>query len=233
MAVPGFLRRGDVNFKGVPIHNLVNFFPQKLHENDKNWAWGHIYAPPKFVTGNGRTYKVKAEAIGVNSAIHKAASFIVPGRSMISTGTIPCGTQKCPLAVNGSRRQEWPPEVVLYGGRPYGGFVNRAVRTCRITQSWCLPKQWWFLENSNVRVLNNWFQEQKKFAPFCLDSRKSYCIGFIWRVDKFTSDWDQLLYPCTLSTKITNASFLCVLRPMFIELQRQCFYVARNCLNFK
>ena len=30
------------------------------------------------------------------------------------------------MAVNGSYQQE-PPEVVLYGGMPYGGFVNRAV----------------------------------------------------------------------------------------------------------
>ena len=36
-----------------------------------------------------------------------------------------CGTEKCPLALNGSCRQERPPEVILYGGRPYGGFVNR------------------------------------------------------------------------------------------------------------
>ena len=38
-----------------------------------------------------------------------------------------CGTEKCPLAVNGSHWQERPPEVILYGGRPYGGFVNSAV----------------------------------------------------------------------------------------------------------
>ena len=28
----------------------------------------------------------------------------------------------------GNRRTEWPPDPVLYGGRPYGGFVNRAAR---------------------------------------------------------------------------------------------------------
>ena len=46
-----------------------------------------------------------------------------------------CGTEKCPLAANGSRRQERPPEVVLYGGRPYGGFVNSAVRRCHLFMS--------------------------------------------------------------------------------------------------
>ena len=40
-----------------------------------------------------------------------------------------CWTEKCPLAANGNCRQERPPEVVLYGSRPYGGFVNRAVNT--------------------------------------------------------------------------------------------------------
>ena len=38
-----------------------------------------------------------------------------------------CGTEKCPLAVNGSRGQERPPDTVLYGGRLYDGFVNSTV----------------------------------------------------------------------------------------------------------
>ena len=59
-----------------------------------------------------------------NSAIHKAADRAVPGFAWYNS----CGTEKCPLAVNGSCQQERPPEVVLYGGRPYGGFVNSAVR---------------------------------------------------------------------------------------------------------
>ena len=60
-----------------------------------------------------------------NSPIHKAAGRAVPGFAWYNS----CGTEKCPLAVNGSRQQERPPEVVLYGGRPYGGFVNSAVNT--------------------------------------------------------------------------------------------------------
>ena len=36
------------------------------------------------------------------SAIHKAAGLTVPGRSMISDWYNSCGTEKCPLAVNGS-----------------------------------------------------------------------------------------------------------------------------------
>ena len=60
----------------------------------------------------------------LNSAIHKAAGKAVPSFAWYNS----CGTEKCPLAVNGSRRQEWPPEVVLYGGKPYSSFVNSAVR---------------------------------------------------------------------------------------------------------
>ena len=40
-----------------------------------------------------------------------------------------CGTEKCPLAVNGSPRTEHPPDPFLYGGRLYGGSVNSAVKT--------------------------------------------------------------------------------------------------------
>ena len=64
----------------------------------------------------------------INSAIHKAAGRAVPGFAWYNS----CGTEKCPLAVNGSRWQERPPEVVLYGGRPYGGFVNSAVNRLRL-----------------------------------------------------------------------------------------------------
>ena len=39
-----------------------------------------------------------------------------------------CGTEKCPLAVNGSCQQERPPETILYSGRSYGGFVNSTVK---------------------------------------------------------------------------------------------------------
>ena len=62
-----------------------------------------------------------------NSAIHKAAGRAVPGFAWY----ISCETEKCPLAVNGSRRQERPPKVVLYGSRPYCGFVNSAVKDTR------------------------------------------------------------------------------------------------------
>ena len=68
----------------------------------------------------------------LNSAIHKAAGLTVNGRSMISTGTISCGTQKCPLAVNGSCWQEPPLGGIsagrnhLWGGIPAGGFLGMA-----------------------------------------------------------------------------------------------------------
>ena len=68
-----------------------------------------------------------------NSAIHKAAGRAIPGFAWYNS----CGTEKCPLAVNGSRQQERPPEVVLYGGRPYGGFVNSAVRPSGLGDGGC------------------------------------------------------------------------------------------------
>ena len=46
-----------------------------------------------------------------------------------------CGTEKCPLAVNGSHQQEGPLDTVLYGGRLYGGFVNRAVSYIQVSIS--------------------------------------------------------------------------------------------------
>ena len=54
-----------------------------------------------------------------NSPIHKAASSLVTDRSLqngkMSMGN--CCTER-------------PPDPVLYGGRPSGGFVNRAVKNC-------------------------------------------------------------------------------------------------------
>ena len=38
-----------------------------------------------------------------------------------------CGTEKCPLAVNGSHQLEWSLKSVLYGGTQSGSFVNSAV----------------------------------------------------------------------------------------------------------
>ena len=55
----------------------------------------------------------------VNSAIHKAASSLVTG----------CSLQNGKMSM-GNRRTERPPDPVLYGGRPSGGFVNSAVSTC-------------------------------------------------------------------------------------------------------
>ena len=78
-----------------------------------------------------------------NSAIHKAAGRAVPGFAWYNS----CGTEKCPLAVNGSRRQERPPEVVLYGGRPYGGFVNSAVN-CQSKCAMCDATRWFIKKTS-------------------------------------------------------------------------------------
>ena len=52
-----------------------------------------------------------------NSPIHKAAGSLVTGRSL----------QNGKMSM-GNRRIERPPDPVLYGGRPSGGFVNSAVR---------------------------------------------------------------------------------------------------------
>ena len=52
-----------------------------------------------------------------NSPIHKAASSLVTGRSL----------QNGKMSM-GNRRTEQPPDPILYGGRPSGGFVNRAVK---------------------------------------------------------------------------------------------------------
>ena len=86
-------------------------FATEPKHKSKDVQMYHIYGITEFMRGS-------------NSAIHKAASRAVPGFAWYDS----CRTEKCPLAVNGSRRQERPPEVVLYGGRPYGSFVNSAVR---------------------------------------------------------------------------------------------------------
>ena len=51
-----------------------------------------------------------------NSPIHKAAGSLVTGRSL-KNGKMSMG----------NRHTERPPDPVLYGGRPSGGFVNSAV----------------------------------------------------------------------------------------------------------
>ena len=53
-----------------------------------------------------------------NSPIHKAAGSLVTGRSL----------QNGKMSM-GNRRTERPLDPVLYGGRPSGGFVNRAVKS--------------------------------------------------------------------------------------------------------
>ena len=54
------------------------------------------------------------------SPIHKAASSLVTGRSL----------QNGKMSM-GNRCTERPPDPVLHGGRPSGGFVNRAVNRAR------------------------------------------------------------------------------------------------------
>ena len=58
-----------------------------------------------------------------NSLIHKAAGSLVTGRSL-KNGKMSMG----------NRRTERPPDPVLYGGRPSGGFVNSAVRSRRLCE---------------------------------------------------------------------------------------------------
>ena len=70
------------------------------------------------------------EWLVTSSAIHKAAGLTVPGRSMILPGTIP----ETPISREWSQQLEHPPDHVLYGGRPYGGFVNSAVRIQRLCE---------------------------------------------------------------------------------------------------
>ena len=52
----------------------------------------------------------------IYSPIHKAAGSLVTGHSL----------QNGKMSM-GNCRTERPPDPVLYGGRPSGGFVNRAV----------------------------------------------------------------------------------------------------------
>ena len=54
------------------------------------------------------------------SAIHKAAGFMVHGHSTGLPGIIPKN-------IKGNYHADCPPDPVLYGGRPYGSFVNSTV----------------------------------------------------------------------------------------------------------
>ena len=76
-----------------------------------------------------------------NSAIHKAAGSLVTSRSL------PNGKMSM-----GNRHTERSPEVVLYGGRKSGGFVNSAVRCSNSFQVHCrvLRKLWEFNVTSHV-----------------------------------------------------------------------------------
>ena len=60
-----------------------------------------------------------------NSLIHKAAGFLVTGRSL----------QNGKMSM-GNRRTERPPDPVLYGGRPSGSFVNSAVNGAITHTDW-------------------------------------------------------------------------------------------------
>ena len=61
--------------------------------------------------------KSKHYCLLTKSSIHKAAGSLVTGRSL----------QNGKMSM-GNSRTERPPDSVLYGGRPSGGFVNCAVK---------------------------------------------------------------------------------------------------------
>ena len=56
-------------------------------------------------------------SLHLTAPIHKAAGSLVTGRSL----------QNGKMSM-GNCRTERPPDPVLYGGRPSGSFVNRAVK---------------------------------------------------------------------------------------------------------
>ena len=64
-----------------------------------------------------------------NSAIHKANGSLVTGRSL----------QNGKMSM-GNRHTEQSPEVVLYGGRQSGGFVNRAVSVGKALGPFVVPR---------------------------------------------------------------------------------------------
>ena len=64
-----------------------------------------------------------------NSAIHKANGSLVTGRSL----------QNGKMSM-GNRHTERSPEVVLYGGRQSGGFVNRAVSVGKALGPFVVPR---------------------------------------------------------------------------------------------
>ena len=64
-----------------------------------------------------------------SSAIHKAAGLTVSRLCLVLFHHSIVPLKNVALGVYGSRRQERPPETVLYSSRQSGGFVNRAVNT--------------------------------------------------------------------------------------------------------
>ena len=117
------------------------------------------------------------------SPIHKAAGSLVTGRSL----------QNGKMSM-GNRRTERPPDPVLYGGRPSGGFVNRAVMQLRTEEGsriffWFTPRSsidydrqiWW---NSSGTVRNStwpwgidWYRNKTKFVK-CWRSRQKKRYSF-------------------------------------------------------
>ena len=142
----------------VPIHRLWDIF---------QWNGGtvELYQSNYGTAGNREAGSFVNSAVNVlYSAIYKAAGRAVPGFAWYNS----CGTEKCPLAVNGSRRQERPPEVVLYGGRPYGGFVNSAVTHSMTTQ--CISKIFYLFKHctNETHERFNTRESMGSFIGMCL-----------------------------------------------------------------
>ena len=93
---------------------------------------------------------------------HEASSFVNHAVIYKAAGLTVCshgfywynfsGTEKCPLAVNGSHQQECCPENIPAGGTQSGGLVNSAVNVLDIVP---LPR--FFLDTSRMNQHNSDF----------------------------------------------------------------------------
>ena len=94
------------------------------------------------------------------SPIHKAASSLVTGRSL----------QNGKMSM-GNRRTERPPDPVLYGGRPSGGFVNRAVM-CLVDHLLKVILAFYFdkIDSITLFLAQNWYVMREDDA--IINSRK-------------------------------------------------------------
>ena len=81
-----------------------------------------------------------------NSAIHKAAGLTVSQLCLVLFHHSIIPLKNVLLGVYGSRRQERPPETVLYGSRQSGGFVNRAVNSKSTDLDWFYSIYFWKLK---------------------------------------------------------------------------------------